>query len=283
MISEKNFNEIKSAPPIISSRIELVNTRDIVNVKASLMRKIIAETEENHDAEKIIGSIDFVEFKKVMTDMILDVCPDFPINDINILPLEKTRFYKEYGLIPEGHAQYSSLENVIIVDYYRLKKLFPDSINDKIIHCYFHEQVHAVSKVVCRYGTYESNIVRMGYMYQDGDDELFRMLDEAVTEKMTREIIAKYKEAKQVTASNDHQGAYDESIALLDEVIKKISIKMGVDESAVWKKIQCEKIIGMETGKTGFIDELRKIFSNEFVDNLSRDNLRVALKELEKF
>jgi len=280
MESENFFKEIKPTVAVCS-RAEKISTRDVAGVKADLVRKVMAETEENPEARRIVEGIDSEAFNEIMGDKFKDICPEIPQRDIHILPAANIRFHKQYGMIPEDHASFDSLADMILVDYHRLKKMFPDSIEDVVRYVVFHEQMHAASRAECEYGSYENTPIRMGFSYQVGDEHRMEMLDEAVNEKMTREVVAEYEKRKNITMSRISQTAYDVPVSFLELLIKKIAAKTREGEDAVWKQIQREKILGLEEGKTGLVDSLERMFSRTFVDDLSRSDINAVLKRLE--
>src|SRR5512136_168838 len=117
MESENFFKEMKPAVAA-RSRVENINTRDVAGIKAELVRKVMAETEENPEAEQIVEGIDLAVFREVMNDKFREVCPEILAQDIHLLPPSSVRFYKQYGKTPEDHASYDSLTDMILVDYH---------------------------------------------------------------------------------------------------------------------------------------------------------------------
>jgi hypothetical protein len=276
-IPEQKKPEVK-----ISAREELGVAKDLEDKKRILRKKIAQETEPSPDAEKMISDIDFVELKNVMTEKIARICPEIATQDINLIPTEDIKFHKQYGAVPEDHACYDSMANMILIDYHRLRKMFPNSIDNIVKYACFHEQMHAVSKVVCEYGTYENKPKRIGFKQYEWDDCLFTLFEEAVNEKMTREIISEYEKRKNVAIIGELSVAYDKLVSFLDELIGDIAQKTNSDRSTVWEQIQREKLIGKEEGKKGIFEKLEKVYSREFVDNLAQDRLDEVMKQISK-
>lgn len=282
----RNFKEAAKSEHMYSSRTEMISTPNIESVKDGLRRKILAETEENSEAEDALKKIDFADLRAIVADRMREICPELAEDDINILTPDSIKFKKQFGtaFISGQPALYEPLSNLMTIEYHQLKKIYADAADKALLYACFHEEIHAVSRNVCDYGTYESRVIQNGYRYIRGyDDCALSAFDEVVTEKMTREIVAEYEKIKGTPILRGLKLAYEKVMPFLDLLIERIAVKTGVEESVIWKKIQREKIIGKEEGVESVMDRLKQLFSEDFVDKLSDNDLVKAKTELENF
>lgn len=118
---------------------------------------------------------------------------------------------------------------------------------------------------------------------------IFLMLNEAVTEKIAREVLVEYlmrshefadsKEAdiyshklKEVSPDFENYSNYEPEVFVLESMIEKISKEMGIDETAIWEAF---KRGYFEEGPSLFEDKevargFEEVFSKDFLDNLSK-------------
>ncbi len=275
--------EIVKLPPKYSSRIEIINTSNIEFKKNRLRQKILAETEENLEAETSLMKIDFAMLRIIIIDRLREICPELIEENVNVLTPDKIKFKKQLGVsfTPGEPARYDPLSNLITIEYNQLKRIYGDAAARALQYVCFHEEIHAISKNVCEYGTYENNILQNGYRYMGIYDSYpLVSFDEAVTEKMTREIITEYEKRKGTPILDGLKLAYEKLVSFLDLLIQKISEKTGIHESVIWKKIQREKIIGKENGVESVMDRLEQIFSSEFVNKIIENDIVGAITEI---
>lgn len=131
---------------------------------------------------------------------------------------------------------------------------------------------------------------RTGYNSSNIDDykthEHFRGFNEAVTQKMSLEIVNKYKEllVKELNISEEDQkegdrfeSFYSNQIEVLDLVINKMSEFYGKDSKEIWIKIKK----GMITGEMMHLRDIEKVFGPGSLRFLSAMSSNGSIKKIE--
>lgn len=265
-------------------RTEIKNGRDIEEEKERVRRKMLEKCENDPEAEMALAQIDFTELGNIITNKIYALCPELDGQKVNILEPDRIKFRKVLGVAysPGEMACYETVADIMVVDFFQIKKHFPNCTSKMLAYLCTHEEVHAISKNVCEYGTYNNEVRQSGYRQsQYSGPDFYRYFDEAVNEKMAREIWVAYLEAKNVNQEGMSL-AYIEYVNFLEEMIKEMASRTGEDENSLWQRIQKEKIVGVQNGETGLMDELEKVFSKEFVEALRSNKLKQALELLKK-
>ncbi len=208
----------------------------------------------------------------------------------------------------EGLAgYYNAWDDDIVISFDNIKYKFGEENAElALVHVLSHEQGHATAK----HNFLDNNLQDateespqracvLGYAeleVWEADTEgnisdyvaKHALLDEAVTEKLAREVFDEYiarsdqyddevvesfkKKREEVFGEYPHE-AY---VEMLDVIISKISKKSGTSEDVIWKKIQRGRQEGSE-----FDDEIRALivetFSEEFYEALRNNNfLKIA-------
>ena len=133
-----------------------------------------------------------------------------------------------------------------------------------------HESVHANSFQKFSYHNLNNVVIQERIGYQGRSSEGFKKqnflgLNEAVTEKLARELFNKNKSQfkglklfQEKETAEDYQ-AYDGYISVLDFLIEKIADKNQVSSEEVWKKFKK----GMMTGEMMHLREIEKVFGQK--------------------
>lgn len=198
----------------------------------------------------------------------------------------------------EETAKYDLTKNEIVIRYNWVEREAKRANVDPAL--YFlkvlcHEEVHATAKRECETRlssgkTIPSSKIKGGYMQhkvRDGQT-LFRLFDEGVTEKLSREVIMEYcksagvdaKELEEFFLSKPTETPYGTSVLFVDFLIKKISDIADVDEKTVWEAIIRGQRQGEDLLSKEFKSLFREIADFDFLHRLANANSDYDLIQL---
>jgi len=266
--------------------------------------------------KEFFNKIDFSLLREIFNEVALSY--EVPKEKVNFIGPEgilshegaytNSVYMQEYNLIQLGNPNYTNDHKYLLwadeekrgdlvcklnetfgsIDIFRLKQLV-------------HEQVHAVSKNIGRGFVEKNSKSGGGYflykqsgfwrvsdrrdefkspVYSEGYD-IFPLLNEAVVEKLAREIVLKYLESSNwpkvevaiyKNTLNHHPeklGGYADQVSLIDSIIKKISSKSNVAEEDIWNFFKKGLFEGEKFEDPDKIKLFKETFGSEFLKQLA--------------
>jgi hypothetical protein len=273
--------------------VENFLSREIITPKYSLGAKQVQERgervlkqecEEVPEARKILESLDL----DVVRDILIEKLKRAGLaqDQVNFISSARILFYKKFGLV-QPHGAFEPVANMIAINYYRLLAISSSEIRSLMLRAAIHEEVHAVSRVVCRVDSYgDTEAVSLGLARQEsgqrGND--FILLEEGITEKFAQEIFGEYNRrtgGEKVSGDLPPIEAYDLCVKLVDVVIGKISAKRQIPITTVWDAILEAKLRGRDLQEPELWGDLTEMFTPSVMEKIKKNRLKEAIDEIE--
>lgn len=222
------------------------------------LRPVEGELEKTEQEKKMIMMVDIL-LEEVFEELDLEYDHFIDENQVHVIPENKHSEYIGKG----AEASYHSDDQQIYLERALFKKLAGDHF-----HSLLHESVHAVSHH--KYFVHEHGQVdnyRLGYRtaHPTKDLEHFRAFNEAVTERITLEIINKKENelSEELSIPKESFGdaymSYSEEVDVLETMIDTISEKTEKPFNEIWSRIKKS----LFTGEMMHLREVEEVFGKD--------------------
>lgn len=259
--------------------------------------------EKDVKLEKFLAKVDFDSLRMIFEDYLKK--SGIPPEKFNFLGPDKIKYMKGGGAAFFGDNSIRMNADVGRNLLMAINTgLAPDILN---LHKIIHEEVHAIShnsqiEHSPTEAEYKSGYQKTKTKFTDigngtvqmDNSHFFRLFDEAVTERLAREITIRYLEKYPNFTNNasiyiyknigNHPGTdiYQPEVDLLEALIKRLSMETELSEEFVWQGIIRSKMEGFsfyEDNMEGLFDEL---VGKDFTNRLKSVNTLKGLRELTK-
>jgi hypothetical protein len=259
------------------------------------------------ELEKFLDNIDFEKLKSLF----LEIARKSGLEkdaDLNFLGRDrifaKNHWYKGGSFSPEYNTAFlSNLEKALRIYEYTKSK----GLELRVFQSSVHEETHAVSKNICvgwrkdPKGDDESEYSQSGYNSYDlsKDDDRFHFLNEAVTEKLSREICARYiKEVgwpgatdedikvfiQKLTAEpnpddeDDFKLSYSVEVEFLNALIQRLAEKHSLPKETIWGAF----VRGFFEGQSLDEETVKQLFDETFDSDFLEELSQLSRKDSKK-
>lgn len=257
--------------------------------------------EKNITLEKFLDKVDFNTLRMIFEDYLRKsgISPE----KFNFLGPEKIKYMK--GWDAAFFADNSIRMNTDVGKNLLMAintGLAPDLLN---LHKLIHEEVHAISHNSRMEHSPTEAEYRSGYQktktiftdigndtVQVDNSHFFRLFDEAVTERLAREITVRYLEkypnftnnaSKYIYKNiNNHPGAdiYQPEVDLLEALITRLSVETELSEELIWQGIIRSKMEGFSFYEDNMHELFDELVGKDFTNRLKSVNTLKGLRGL---
>ncbi len=247
-------------------------------------------TEPNEEGQAVLDSLDY----DTMTNLLSEEAgrSSIPADQSKKFPIENIRFNKPGMTIlsAEEFGTYSVKENLIGINFEKIKKTYGKDTPLAMIKIVMHELIHGTAKTSTTVKNERETKYEMGYnkvsIRTDMDNiSLYQEFNEIVTETMAIEMARDYAKrtgiTKEYAAFEKKYGpGYEWIMGALPKITKKIADAVGVEQKRVWEAIKQGAFAGSNLNDKDIQKSLTEIFPEDFMDQLALNEVETVMEKL---